>query len=84
MVCPMRYVLFAVSLAIFALVYYSDSTTETGVENLSWWETTRDFLTGRYLWEKYKSWKANANAAAPEADMAESKDTTRVRNENEE
>mmetsp|Transcript_7412 Transcript_7412/g.13831 ORF Transcript_7412/g.13831 Transcript_7412/m.13831 type:complete len:94 (+) Transcript_7412:233-514(+) len=83
MVCPLRYVLFAAS-AVVAVVtlwltyYETDSKFGSELDGLTYWQIFKDFMTGGYLWKRYKDWRKPAEPAVadkPCADMAGSRES---------
>mmetsp|Transcript_906 Transcript_906/g.1174 ORF Transcript_906/g.1174 Transcript_906/m.1174 type:complete len:86 (-) Transcript_906:115-372(-) len=76
MVCPLRYVLFAVStiVAVATLwVTMSETSKENEFEGMSTWQLVYEFMTGGYLWKRYKKWKGSKKEVNPCADMAQSR-----------
>mmetsp|Transcript_17750 Transcript_17750/g.26595 ORF Transcript_17750/g.26595 Transcript_17750/m.26595 type:complete len:90 (-) Transcript_17750:140-409(-) len=77
MVCPLRYVVFALSAALaLATLWWSydtEGTVETGFEGMTTWQVIKDFLTGGYLWRRYKLWKSSQKKESPRADLGHSR-----------
>mmetsp|Transcript_16029 Transcript_16029/g.28778 ORF Transcript_16029/g.28778 Transcript_16029/m.28778 type:complete len:87 (-) Transcript_16029:164-424(-) len=69
MVCPLRYILFVVSAVVaigslWLLSYeYENSKFESDLDGMTYWEIFKDFMTGGYLWKRYKDWRKQPSTA---------------------
>mmetsp|Transcript_19111 Transcript_19111/g.26899 ORF Transcript_19111/g.26899 Transcript_19111/m.26899 type:complete len:85 (+) Transcript_19111:204-458(+) len=81
MVCPLRYVLFAVSAVVAVATLWvtmSETSKESEFEGMTTWQLVYEFMTGGYLWKRYKKWK-DSKKDGPCADMAQSRTPENVK-----
>mmetsp|Transcript_23739 Transcript_23739/g.44339 ORF Transcript_23739/g.44339 Transcript_23739/m.44339 type:complete len:83 (+) Transcript_23739:94-342(+) len=73
MVCPLRYILFAASAAVALITLWLtcyETEKDSEFDGMSSWQIFKEFMTGGYLWQKYKDWR-DSKKEKPCADLGQ-------------